>query len=173
MRRRTLWAAGVAALAGSAGLAGHWWRSRSDAVGSTPDIWALRFDTPQGGDELALAPLRGHPLLLNFWATWCPPCVTELPLIDRFHREQRDRGWRVVGLAIDNRDPVRDFLARHPVGFPIGLAGAAGVELARGLGNVGGALPFTVVFDRQGKPLVRKLGIIRPEDLEAWSRQVG
>ncbi len=130
-------------------------------------IWPLRFETPAGG-QLALADLRGKPLLLNFWATWCPPCVGELPLLDRFHRAQQARGWQVVGLAVDNLGPVREFLGKRPVGFAIGLAGAEGAELSRAMGNAGGALPFSVVFDRAGQVVQRKLGVIEPDDLARW-----
>ena len=131
----------------------------------------MQFETPQGG-RLELAGLRGRPLLLNFWATWCPPCVGELPLLDRFHLDQRARGWQVVGLAVDNRSPVLEFLGKAPVSFVIGLAGLEGVELSRTLGNSAGALPFTVVFDRAGNVVRRKLGVIQPGDLQHWVASV-
>lgn len=161
--------ASVGAAAIGAGTA--WWRSRSEPVADGAAIWPLRFDTPTGA-QLAMSALRGQPLLLNFWATWCPPCVSELPLLDRFQREQQLHGWRVVGLAVDNREPVREFLARRPVSFAIGLAGLEGVGLSRAMGNTGGALPFSVVFDRTGKAVERKLGVIQPEDLARWARGV-
>ena len=172
MKRRTALLAGVAAAAGAAGLGGALWRTRSGAAATGADIWPMRFETPRGG-QLELASLRGKPLLLNFWATWCPPCVSELPLLDRFQREQHARGWQVVGLAVDNRDPVLEFLAKQPVSFAIGVAGMGGVELSRALGNAGGALPFTIVFDRAGAAVQRKLGVIQPEDLQRWIEAIG
>jgi len=169
MNRRRLTLLTGAALAETAAGAGvAWWRSRPEAVDGNAAIWTLRFETPTGG-QLALADLRGKPLLLNFWATWCPPCVGELPLLDRFHHEQQARGWQVVGLAVDNLAPVREFLGKRPVGFAIGLAGVDGVALSRTLGNTGGALPFSVVFDAAGKVAERKLGVIQPEDLTRWT----
>ena len=172
MNRRLALMAGAAAAAGAAGAGVAWWRSR---LGATPDgaeIWPLHFETPTGG-QLTLAGLRGKPLLLNFWATWCPPCVSELPLLDSFQREQQSRGWQVVGLAVDNLAPVREFLGKHPVGFAIGLAGVEGVELSRTMGNTGGALPFTVIFDRTGQAVHRKLGAIQPDDLAHWVTNLG
>ena len=170
MNRRH-WVVGGVAIA--AVVSGAWWRSRPPnpeiAAAQTPpiDLWALRFDQP-GGGELVLADVRGKPLLLNFWATWCPPCVTEMPLLDQFYTEQRGRGWQVVGLAVDGPTPVREFLARQPMGFAIGLAGLNGIALARGLGNSSGALPFSVVFDRAGKAVRTKLGAIHAQDLADW-----
>lgn len=163
----------TAAAVGAAvvGTGTAWWRSRPMPAADGAAIWPLRFDTPTGG-QLAMSALRGQRLLLNFWATWCPPCVRELPLLDRFQREQQLHGWRVVGLAVDDREPVREFLAKWPVSFAIGLAGFEGVGLSRAMGNSGGALPFSVVFDRTGKAVERTLGVIQPEDLARWARGV-
>jgi thiol-disulfide isomerase/thioredoxin len=137
------------------------------AAGTPPDLWALRFEQPQGGN-LEMAALRGRWTLLNFWATWCPPCVKEIPMLDAFHRAQGAAGWQVVGLAIDGPTPVRQFLSRRPVGFAVGLAGLDGIELVRALGNTSGALPFTVILDPAGAVVDRKLGELVEADLSNW-----
>lgn len=168
MNRRLALLTGAAVAAGAAGVGVGWWRSRA---GADAPVWALRFDT-LAGTPLAMAALRGKPLLLNFWATWCPPCVRELPMLDQFHREQQARGWQVLGLAVDKAEPVRQFLAQRPVGFSIALADVDGVALSRQLGNAGGALPFTVVFDGAGRVAQRKLGVLTPEDLAQWAAAV-
>lgn len=183
MSRRAVLMAGVAGAAAAAGVGVAWWRERRHESGpgrvaaapaptTASDLWAQRFDQPSGG-ELVLANFKGQAVLLNFWATWCPPCVTEMPLLDRFHAAQRARGWHVVGLAVDSPTPVREFLARQPMGFPIGLAGLNGIELARSLGNSSGALPFSVVFDRQGKAVRTKLGSVHESDLAEWVKALG
>ena len=166
-RRWLLGGAGAAALVAGAG--GAWWQTRHREPSAESMFWTLRFERPEGG-ELVVASLRGHPVLLNFWATWCPPCVTEMPLLSAFHVAQQARGLRVLGLAVDGPTPVREYLARRPVSFPVGLAGLDGVDLARTLGNSSGALPFSVLFDAEGHAIRHKLGALRPEDLEIWAR---
>ena len=176
--RRALLTAGVAGAAALAGVGVAWWRQRhvagaADAAGSDPlaMLWALNLVRPEGG-ELALASLRGKPLLINFWATWCAPCIREMPQIDRFHREFSPRGWQVLGLAIDGPTPVREFLARVKVGFAIGLAGLEGTELIHALGNPQGGLPFTVMISAQGTVLQRKMGETSFEELAGWAQRV-
>lgn len=92
-------------------------------------------------------------------------------MLDQFHRKKRTTGWQVVGLAVDGPTPVREYLGRLPMSFPIGLAGMEGAELSRTLGNVRGALPFTVVFAADGKVMARKLGAVTPSDLDEWVKR--
>jgi thiol-disulfide isomerase/thioredoxin len=134
-------------------------------------FWALRLPKPDG-TELVMVDLRGQPLIVNFWATWCPPCVRELPRLDAFWRQHRASGWQVLGWAIDNTDPVRQFLQRAPVGFPVALAAVAGLEWTRRLGNDSGGLPFTVLFGSQGLKVKQHAGEITDADLTAWRADV-
>lgn len=158
----------MAALAG-AGVA--WWRLRPGAVldGAERAFWASAFPGVEG-ETVSMAAFQGRPLLVNFWATWCPPCVDELPLINRFHREQAARGWQVLGLAVDQAAPVSRFLTHTPLDFPVALAGFAGTDLSRSLGNASGALPFSVVFDADGTVRQRKLGKVSAEELALWGQ---
>lgn len=161
-RRDLLRGSGALAALASVGLVGC-------SRGSEPPaaFWSQSWESP-GGQPLAAADFRGRPLLLNFWATWCPPCVEELPLLDQFFQSHLAQGWQVLGLAIDQPSAVSAFLARRPLAFPIGLAGLGGTELSRELGNSNGGLPFSVLFDPAGRLVERKLGRLLSADLERW-----
>ena len=135
---------------------------------ATAAFWRSSFTQPDG-QILAMATLRGTPLVLNFWATWCPPCIKEMPELDRFAKAFAARGGRVLGLAVDNPAAVRQFLARTPISYTIGLAGFEGSELSRQLGNATGALPFTAVFGRTGAVVQRKLGETSFDELMRWT----
>jgi thiol-disulfide isomerase/thioredoxin len=132
-------------------------------------FWSRRFPGLDGA-EMDVVRWRGKPLLVNFWATWCPPCVKELPEINQFFNEARGRGWQVLGLAIDQADPVKAFLKKTPLDFPIALGGPEGLGLVRELGNPAGGLPFSVVFDETGEISWRRLGVTHLQDLRELAR---
>jgi thiol-disulfide isomerase/thioredoxin len=167
--RRKLLYAGAALGAGLAGAA--WWQFRASAgaaaVRSADPFWALELETPEGA-PLKISRFAGQALLVNFWATWCPPCVEELPMLSRFAQEQQSRGWRVLGLAVDQPSSVRAWLAKSPLAFPVAMAGLGGTDLSKRMGNLSGALPFSVAFSASGQVLQRKGGKLTPEDLAVW-----
>ena len=167
--RRRLLGGTIAVLAGLAGAGVAWWRFTPDETsgGDPGKLWELEFDLPASG-RLAVASLRGRPLLINFWATWCPPCIEELPLLDSFYRQNAPNGWQVLGLAIDKKNLVQDFLRRLPVSFPMAMAGLEGIELTRSLGNSAGGLPFSVLLGADGRVLKRKIGKISARELSLW-----
>ncbi len=167
-RRRWL-VAGVAAAATATGATLAWMQrsSRADADPSAP-LWDMEFDT-LGPQKLAMRQFAGRPLILNFWATWCPPCIEEFPLLDAFYRQNSPNGWQVVGLAVDQATAVEKFLQQNPVQFSIALAGIQGMELSRSLGNLAGGLPFTVAFNAKLQPMQRKMGRLSLQDLQTWA----
>jgi thiol-disulfide isomerase/thioredoxin len=169
-RRRLL--IGGAALAGVAiggGLALWKYRLAEPQDEALTQLWALEAELPSGG-IYKLNKLRGKPLVVNFWATWCPPCVEEMPLLDAFYRENASKGWQMVGLAADNAKAANQFLGKTPVSFPTPLAGLAGIELSRTLGNLSGALPFTVVLNSQGAIALRQMGKLSAEQIADFTK---
>ena len=111
---------------------------------------------------------QGTWLVVNFWATWCAPCVEEMPDLQRVHVEYAGRGVAVVGLAIDNPAAVKRFRDELKLQLPLLVAGAAGTELARQLGNLSGALPYTVLIDQSGSIVRSKLGQLHAAELRSW-----
>lgn len=169
-RRGLVW--GVAAAAGLAGAGFAWWRlqphgSSSEASAALNAFWALSLETPEEA-PLPMQGFRGVPLVVNFWATWCPPCVEEMPLLDSFYRENKAKGWQILGVAVDQPSAVRRFMQKTPVTYPIGMAGMGGTELSKSLGNLAGGLPFTVVVHPDGSVIHRKIGQVSPQDLAQW-----
>ncbi len=168
-RRQWLAAATGIALAGAGiGLILHSRQQRTNELSQIEQaLWSQSF-VRTDGTSLSMSTFLAKPLLLNFWATWCPPCIAELPLLDDFFEKNKANGWQVLGLAVDQPDSVRTFLQRSPVSFPTALAGFPGIELSRSLGNISGGLPFTVVLDGSGRAIHRKIGRVTERDLRAW-----
>ncbi|MEP7303328.1 MAG: TlpA disulfide reductase family protein [Caldimonas sp.] len=171
MKRRALLIGTVSGVALAAGAASAVWRWRAGEhrADAGPDLWRLSFATP-AGPPLEMSSLRGKPLLLNFWATWCPPCVTEMPLLDAFARAPQS--CKVLALAIDSAENVVRFIDERRLRLPVALAGDDGLELAVRLGNRAGGLPFSVLFDAAGAAVQRRLGPLDAGLLSSWSASV-
>ncbi len=171
--RRHWVVAGLGVTAGLAGALMAWQKFQPHAVmdEAVQNFWAQSFERPEGG-TLSMKELQGKPLLINFWATWCPPCIEELPLIDAFFNQNKAKSLQVVGLAVDQPSMVRRYLSQKPLSFPVGLAGFNGTELGKTLGNTQSVLPFSVIFDAKGGLLAQKAGKLEQSDLDAWLKKV-
>lgn len=115
-----------------------------------------------------LSDFDGRPLLINFWATWCPPCIEELPLLDALHAERGEDGLQVLAIAVDDPEAVRGFLAELPVQMPVLLAQPGVVDLSTTLGNARSVLPYSVLIDAQGRIAKRHFGAFSEDSLRAW-----
>ena len=109
---------------------------------------------------------KGRILVVNFWATWCPPCRKEMPLFIEMQERYADRGLQFVAIAIDDPDLVRDFHDVYGINFPTLIGGAEAIELANRLGNRFDSLPFTAIFDRHGNTRYIQAGEMSQETLE-------
>lgn len=172
LRRHWLLGA-VAAVAAVSGAVLAWRKSGlgPQSLQAEKRLWNSSFLTPDAS-PVAMSSLKGRPLVLNFWATWCPPCVEEFDLLDAFYKKNAANGWQVLGLALDQENSVKRFLAQSPVAFPIAMGGLEGAAMGKSLGNSTGGLPFTVVLDRDGLIRQRKMGQLSQQDLQAWREMI-
>jgi thiol-disulfide isomerase/thioredoxin len=115
------------------------------------------------GQEFSLSTLKGRPLVVNFWATWCAPCVQEMPHLESMAKELSE--IKFVGIGIDTAQNIAQFVAKIPISYQLLIAGHAGIAMVRELGNSAGGLPFTLLFDANGSIFDSILGQVEPNDL--------
>lgn len=132
-------------------------------------VFGRSFDDLQGASQ-ALSAYAGRPVLMNFWASWCGPCVREMPLLEALHHQYPE--LVLLGLAIDTRANVLRFIDKVQVSYPLLLTGTQGVPLMRELGNKNGGLPFTAFFDSQGRMKSSVMGELKPDDLQTRVQQI-
>lgn len=158
MNSRRQWLFAVAALAAGAGgmFVARSTRS-SDPV--TMDFPGAAYPLPDlSGTPHTLATWTGKLLVVNFWATWCPPCLKEIPDFVLLQRDLSPKGLQFVGIALDDVDAVQDFAARLNVNYPLLVGEEPVMALMREFGNTHGGLPFTVVLGPTGKILHTRQG---------------
>lgn len=129
---------------------------------SLPGLNGSRIDLP--------TQFAGRPLLVNVWASWCGPCIKEMPELERYAREQAANGTQVLGIALDDGEAVRTFLERVPVSYPIALDTPGPRDAGVRLGNRRGVLPYSVLVSADGRLLKQRLGPFEAGEIEAWAR---
>ena len=156
--------AAIVAVAVAFGLGGYgasrwWFGPASISAGSVanvgdpaPDIALDDLD----GRRRALAEWRGRPTLVNFWATWCAPCLREMPLLDA--RAKTDPALAIVGIALDEPEVVRRFVHELGVSYPVLLDTPGTNDASVALGNRRGVLPYTVLLGPDGTILAQEAG---------------
>ena len=111
---------------------------------------------------------RNKILVLNFWASWCPPCVEEMPTLAKAYSLYKDKNVLFVGIGVDSPSNIRQFLEKTPINYPITVNPIEGVNWAKNMGNPSGGLPFTVLVDEKGVIKKTKLGKISEDELKSW-----
>ena len=165
-RRQWISIAGISLVALVAGVLTSQWIYKT-GLASDPAIkafFANPWQTPDG-KSVDTEQWRGKVLVVNFWASWCPPCVEEMPTLDKLQAEFKSQNVLFVGIGIDSPSNIREFLEKTPVSYPIVIGGLEGSNLSKQLGNSQGALPYTIVINTQGKATSSKLGKISEEEL--------
>ena len=193
---RTRWIIAAAVAAGTLGLLASLrvdrsWLARTDVVqdalkqpkpGAAPPpvpvaregdrVPALVLPDPQGRPLDLVRMTAGRPALVNVWATWCGPCVKEMPMLDAFHRAQAPNGVQVVGIALDDAGAVRDFMTRYRIGYASLIDTPGQADAGVRLGNPRGVLPFSVLVDADGRIVEQWVGPLEQDDLDAWAARV-
>lgn len=137
------------------------------APGSAADALFAEAMNDAAGKRQALSQWQGKPVLVNFWAPWCAPCVEEMPELDKLSRDLAAKQVRVIGIGIDSPTNIAEFAGKFKISYPIYVAGISGTELARSFGNAGGGLPYTVLIGADGKVRKTYLGRLKFDQLKA------
>jgi thiol-disulfide isomerase/thioredoxin len=162
------------AVAGAA-LGGGLWLGSAQRQQSMPApsaanaLLAAQF-VDLAGNRVDLTRWRGQIVVVNFWATWCPPCREEIPGLMDVQKRLGPTGVQVVGIAIDSADKTREYAANMGINYAIVLGSMASIDLVKELGNKAAALPFTVVLNRNGEISGTHLGLMSVEQIEAAVR---
>ena len=122
------------------------------------------------GQPQPMSQWKGKVILVNFWATWCAPCRKEIPLLVARQNELGARGLQVVGIAVDQVDKVKPFAAEMGINYPVLVDELQALDLSRAVGNEMGALPYTLVVDRDGRIVRTELGTLTADKLDALVR---
>ncbi len=122
--------------------------------------------TQPGGGSLQLDSLKGRPAVVNFWATWCPPCREELPLLVKVHKRYgKQVGF--LGLAVENNvEFVSEYADAYGLEYPIAAGREPAIALMQALGNEKAGMPYTVVLDGEGRVVYAKRGLVKGKDLD-------
>lgn len=161
------------ALVAAAALAAGAWLRPAVAPGPLSDPAAVQRLlelnlADMHGKPQAMAQWKGKVIVANFWATWCPPCLEEMPGFERLSRQYAAKGVQFVGISIDSADKVRRFAADMGITYPLLIGDMATFDVVRTLGNPSQGLPFTIILDRSGAARRIKLGRFAEADLAAF-----
>ena len=119
------------------------------------------------GIRQPLAQWRGKILVVNFWATWCPPCRQEIPEFIALQKQYGEQGLQFVGIALDEKAKIQNFVDEVGINYPILVGDLEAVALAQASGNRMGGLPYTVVIDQKGNVVATEMGALSREKLTA------
>jgi len=165
-RRQWIMISGIGLLALLAGIFSSQWISQT-GIASDPSVKAFFANSWQSPDGKTVNSENWQQkvLIVNFWASWCPPCVEEMPTLDKISQEYASKNVLIVGIGIDSPSNIREFLEKTSVSYLIVIGGLEGSNLSKQMGNTQGALPYTIIINSKGKSIYTKLGKISEEEL--------
>jgi thiol-disulfide isomerase/thioredoxin len=156
----------IGVLALVAGVFSSQWISQTRLVSnsSVKAFFANQWQAPDG-KTIDTEKWQGKILVVNFWASWCPPCVEEMPVLDKLQKAFLQQNVLFVGIGIDSPSNIREFLKNTPISYPVAIGGLEGSNLSKQLGNTQGALPYTIIINTKGKVIYSKLGKISEDEV--------
>ncbi len=132
---------------------------------STEAFFATAFPGLDGQLQ-PIAQWKGKIIIVNFWATWCPPCLEEMPELSRLHSQYEDQGLMVLGISSDELDKIREFALQTPVSYPLLSGDLDAMSLSESLGNNKGILPYTAIIAPDGSIVKTYFGLVNQSLLE-------
>lgn len=159
----------VLIIAAAVALAGGiWLQSKNQPETQTEAMELPDYRLPDlTGNERSLSEWRGKIVIVNFWATWCPPCREEIPEFVALQHEYQDQGLQFVGIAIETKESIEKYLDFVDINYPMLIAGDQGIILTQQWGNSAGILPFSLIFNQQGRMIHKQAGqLFRAKILE-------
>lgn len=168
MKRNTLIFAVVAvifaAIGAYAGL--RHYTPETPKLGAVEKFFNLSMDNAKG-QEQALSLWKGKVLVVNFWATWCAPCVKEMPDLSALQIEMASKNIQIIGIGIDTAANITEFSTKYKISYPLYVAGLSGTNLMREFGNQSGGLPYTLLIGSDGRVKKAYLGQLKMDGLRA------
>jgi thiol-disulfide isomerase/thioredoxin len=141
--------------------------AKAPAAGNTASRLYSQSLNDLAGKSQSLSQWKGKPLLVNFWAPWCAPCVQEMPELSDMAARDGGKRFNVIGIGIDSPSNLAEFAKKTKVSYPLYVGGMSGTDLSRELGNANGGLPFTVLIGPDGQVRKTYLGRLKFDQLQA------
>jgi thiol-disulfide isomerase/thioredoxin len=166
MKRNFVLYAVIAILFASIGI--YFGNHRLHAPPQPASISHVLFDTSLPdlkNQNQSLAQWKGKILLVNFWATWCTPCVQEMPELSELQNAHQIKNMQVIGIGIDSIDNMLEFSIKHNISYPLYVAGMSGSTMLRDLGDPAGGLPFSVLIAPNGQIIKTYLGRLKIDEV--------
>ena len=165
--RTTVLFLALAAVLGLGAGVGGWYAWQSTQADMRPDFTLPDLE----GNPLSIGDWDGDVIALNCWASWCPPCVKEIPLFNALQEEYGEQGLQFVGVALDRLDDARAFAEEIELAYPTMQGVADAMAVSDLYGNSDGLLPYTVIINRDGRIVERFFGEVSRDDIEPAIRR--
>lgn len=166
MKRNILLFGSIALLFASLGAYFNIQRLKPDTpqINAVTHLFAQSFSDAYGQTQ-NFSKWKGKILVINFWATWCAPCVEEMPELSALQTEYLSKNIQIIGIGIDSSANISEFATKYKISYPLYIAGMSGADLSRSFGNQAGGLPFTILINSNGQIKKTYLGRLKMEEL--------